>query len=96
VLVITPARGTHLAGRWYLPMKPRWLVTGAVLLCLMVQPAAAQESPLTCADDDRVCELGAPAAPQPGVEVAGVQATPDDARQPEEDEPFIINSGFGD
>jgi hypothetical protein len=30
------------------------------------------------------------------IEVAGVQATPDDARQPGEDEPFIINGSFGD
>ena len=69
----------------------RALVAAALLLA-----AYAQELPLTCADDDQVCELGAPTLPQPGIEVAGVQATPDDARQAGEDEPFIINSGFGD
>jgi hypothetical protein len=48
---------------------------------------------LTCADDDAAC---LEAVPRPSVDVAGVQTAPDDARQPGEDEPFIINSGFGD
>jgi hypothetical protein len=32
----------------------------------------------------------------PDVEIAGVQTSADDARQPGEAEPFIINDGFGD
>ena len=64
-----------------------------LLFALASAPAHAQQA-ATCADDDAVCAEASMA--QPAVEVAGVQTTPSDARQIGEDEPFIINDGFGD
>jgi hypothetical protein len=72
------------------------LLAVAVALALSATSAFAQPAPpipQTCADSDAVCF---PAEPAPAIEVAGVQATPDDARLPDESEPFIINDGFGD
>jgi hypothetical protein len=73
----------------------RALVVAAVLLFAAVGASYAQSTPRTetCADDDAFCSL---ATPTPGIEVAGVQASPDDAQLPGETEPFIINDGFGD
>jgi hypothetical protein len=74
-----------------------WLVWTLVAAgSALAQAAPPDETPTpapdaaACADQD-VCP-----APQPQVEVAGVQSSADDAREPGESEPFIINDGFGD
>lgn len=63
---------------------------------------AEESTPPNCADDDSYCTDATPAllladaGTATGVEVAGVQTTADDARAPGEDEPYIVNTGFGD
>jgi len=53
-------------------------------------PSASCDTQAACPDQVPV------AVATPAVEVAGVQTSPDDARQPGESDPFIINDGFGD
>jgi hypothetical protein len=73
----------------------RALLSLAAALSLTATAAYAQPAPSmpTCADDDAVC---AEATPRLDVDVAGVQTSATDAREPGETEPFIINAGFGD
>ena len=52
------------------------------------------DSTVTC-DEQSACPDMMPTAAPP-IEVGGVQTSSDDARQPDEAEPFIINDGFGD
>jgi hypothetical protein len=67
-------------------------VTVALVLALFANVGAGQAD--GCSDAASCPELIT--APSPAIEVAGVQASADDARQAGETEPFIINSGFGD
>jgi len=53
-------------------------------------PSASCDTQGACSDQVPMAEA------TPAVEVGGVQTSPDDARQPGEADPFIINDGFGD
>jgi hypothetical protein len=83
-----------LTSRRLWPLAAAWLVWAAAATSSACAQAAPAPAPaLTCADQDAACQDGQAPVAQP--EVAGVQTSADDARQPGEDEPFIINDGFG-
>jgi hypothetical protein len=77
----------------------------AALVWTLVSVAAVQAQdtsapppdPSASCDTQDACPDQPPTADAtPAVEVAGVQTSADDARQPGESDPFIINDGFGD
>jgi hypothetical protein len=83
------------------PRVPALVFTAALaLLSLLAQgsaaaPGADQATPtpqVACTDLSMCPEV----TPTPDIQVAGVQTSADDARQPGEADPYIINSGFGD
>jgi hypothetical protein len=84
-------------------MRTLWfgpLVAVALFTSTTYAQTADDAVPPNCADNDAYCADATPALlladAGTGVEVAGVQTTASDARETGEDEPFIINDGFGD
>jgi hypothetical protein len=85
-------------------MNPRFrtLIFSVALLLIapVAQSSAAPGLDETTSNAQMACTAD-PTRPEPvmltpDVEVAGVQTSADDARQPGEADPFIINGGFGD
>jgi hypothetical protein len=77
------------------------LAFATMALVVALTPSVGVEAQATPAGQTGSCndavscpELVTP--PSPEIQVAGVQVSADDARQPGETEPFIVNSGFGD
>ena len=71
-------------------------LAAALLLVLGTTLPAAAQSATDQSDSPDAAQAADVTAPSPEVEVAGVQTSADDARQPGESEPFIVNDGFGD
>jgi hypothetical protein len=83
-------------------MRTRWLGLLAAMALVASTVYAQTDTPIppNCADEDAYCSDATPAMlladTGASIEVAGVQTAADDARTPAEDEPFIVNTGFGD
>jgi hypothetical protein len=73
-----------------------WTLAGVAAVQAQDTSAPPPGAQASCDTQDACPDPLPVAEATPAVEVAGVQTAPDDARQPGEADPFIINDGFGD